>query len=162
MWKEIIDFPNYKINEHGPVLSLHSNKILQPRYDKDGYCEVGLYNVNGHFHKRIHRLVLEAFVRPGNKCEEVHHINEIRDDNNLSNLRWVTRQENDSYVKHKVNNGSYPEKPVYQINPVTNDIIASFKSRSEASRQTGCQISKISLVCSGKRKTTGGYKWICQ
>nr|DAF55216.1 MAG TPA: PROTEIN/DNA Complex catalytic motif, Helix-turn-helix DNA [Siphoviridae sp. ctZHD14] len=33
---------------------------------------------------------------------------------------------------------------------------------SEAYRQTGCSVSKISLVCSGKRNTTGGYKWITQ
>lgn len=162
MWKNILGFSNYKVNEHGQVLSLHTGKILKPHYDKDGYCEVGLYNNEGHFHKRIHRLVLESFVRPGRDFEEVHHINEIRDDNNLSNLRWVTRQENDSYVKHKVNDGCYSEKPVYQINPTTNEIINAFDSMSEAMRQTGCSVSKISLVCSGKRKTTGGYKWVCQ
>lgn len=34
-----------------------------------------------------------------------------------------------------------------------------YVSMAEASRQTGTTQSKISLVCCGKRKTTGGYHW---
>jgi hypothetical protein len=42
----------------------------------------------------VHRLVGQAFIpNPENK-PEVDHINRIRHDNRLENLRWATREEN--------------------------------------------------------------------
>lgn len=43
---------------------------------------------------RVHRIVAETFIpNPENKSE-VDHINRIRNDNRVENLRWVTREEN--------------------------------------------------------------------
>lgn len=55
---------------------------------------------------KIHRLVAQTFIpNPDNKpC--VDHINTIRDDNRVENLRWVTHKENDNNEltrKHKSN-----------------------------------------------------------
>ena len=42
----------------------------------------------------VHRIVAETFIpNPENKSE-VDHINRIRNDNRVENLRWVTRLEN--------------------------------------------------------------------
>lgn len=163
MWKVIPDFPYYEVNEFGQIRTVKTKRPMKPQYDKDGYQYVRLYDTDNKTYKhwRVHRLVLTVFLRPSESWEECHHVNEIRDDNRLVNLKWATRKENDSYVHHKMNSGCYPEVPVYQLDLVGN-IVGQFRSMSEASRQTGCSVSKISLVCSGKRKTTGGYKWITQ
>ena len=50
-------------------------------------------------------------------------------------------------------------KIVLQINISTNTVINEFESISEASRQTKICSSNISRVCSGRAKTTGGFKW---
>lgn len=42
----------------------------------------------------VHRLVMLAFVGPCPEGNEVDHINGIRDDNRLVNLRYVTRSQN--------------------------------------------------------------------
>lgn len=70
---------------------------------------------------------------------------------------WVTRQENDSHVVHKINSTSYKPVRVYQI--LNGEIIAVYESMSEAARKTGCNQGHISAVCLGKRKSTGGFQW---
>lgn len=59
-----------------------------------GYSFVNLYMNGKTYPKRVHRLVAEAFIpNPENKpC--IDHINTIRNDNSVENLRWVTYKEN--------------------------------------------------------------------
>jgi len=38
-------------------------------------------------------------------------------------------------------------------------MLAVFESGAEAARETGCIGSKITAVCKGKRKSTGGFSW---
>ena len=41
-----------------------------------------------------HRLVAEKYLPNPNNYPQVDHINRVRHDNRVENLRWVTRQEN--------------------------------------------------------------------
>ena len=49
--------------------------------------------------------------------------------------------------------------PVDQIDPQTNDTIASFDSATEAGKATGIYSGNISNVVRGDGKTAGGYIW---
>lgn len=74
------------------------NKQKQTFYDRDGYERTNLVDVNGK--KKgfpIHRIVLETFVGPSPeemKSPTIDHINGIKDDNRLENLRWMERSIN--------------------------------------------------------------------
>ena len=48
---------------------------------------------------------------------------------------------------------------VHQIDKITNEIINTFESISEAAMKTGCNIKHISSCINGNRKSNGGYKW---
>lgn len=48
---------------------------------------------------------------------------------------------------------------VLQIDKKTGIMVAEYTSLSEASRQTGTQVSAISMCCKGKLRSSNGYKW---
>jgi hypothetical protein len=50
-------------------------------------------------------------------------------------------------------------RPVHQIDPETDEIIATFESLTEAAKSTGSTLSSICRVAQGKARTTNGFKW---
>lgn len=61
-------------------------------------------------------------------------------------------------IKIQANTSNLHDKrPVYQIDKTTDEIIKSFDSITQATRETG--VLHISAVCLGNRHTAGGFKW---
>ena len=60
------------------------------RLDKDGYYHITIR----HRDYLLHRVIAMAFIP--NPCDlpQIDHINRIRTDNRIENLRWVTPKEN--------------------------------------------------------------------
>ena len=104
-WRKIKGFP-YLVCETGDVKNQATKRILKKRIDKSGYERVILYDgCGGYKNKQIHRLVAEAFIpNPDNK-PQVDHIDCVRTNNVVNNLRWVTFRENNlnpkTYQKYK-------------------------------------------------------------
>ena len=102
MNKVILDkYPNYEIHEDGRIFSIKSNKFLVPINNGNGYFFVNLYNKGVQTCEYIHRLVAESFIDNPNNLKYVDHINRDKSDNNLTNLRWVTAQENINNVANR-------------------------------------------------------------
>lgn len=173
MEKIIKDFPAYKITDDGKIYSrfkpktgkiIDSWREINPIYDKScGYMIVTLSKGNGEKrkNKRIHRLLMEAFVPNPNNYSQINHKNGNKLNNSLSNLEWCSPKQNSN---HAVKIGLYKpifektRKPVIQL---TKDLvfIKEFSSIHEAGRQTNIAWQNIWKVCDGKRKTAGNYVW---
>jgi len=92
---EINNYPNYLIYEDGRVYSkIGKGKFLKQMIDKGGYRTVNLYNKNGTKHSLVHRLVAVLYIPNHEHKSKVDHINHVRDDNRVENLRWATISEN--------------------------------------------------------------------
>jgi len=94
--KKIKNYPGYFIDKSGCVYSdrFCKNRIkLKPRIS-NGYWSLFIRKNNRYHKVYIHRLLLEAFVGECPLKNECRHLNGNRLDNNLDNLKWGTRSEN--------------------------------------------------------------------
>lgn len=90
---------NYEVSSEGNVRNANTKNIKNLRYDKYGYLRVTLYPSGKTY--SAHRLVMLTWEPEGFKEGlQVDHLNTKRDDNRLSNLEWVTPQENVSRIKY--------------------------------------------------------------
>ena len=121
---------------------------------EDGYFVVNLRKNGKGTVFQVHRLVAEAFIpNPENK-PYIDHINTIRNDNRIENLRWATREENDHNpitLKNRIGKCGIKIKCLN-----TGEI---FISGSEAGRKLGVDVSEIIKCCKGKRKSAKGYRF---
>ena len=102
--KDVVGFDGlYLVNTMGDVFSMKRTtrdgrtlkpRLLKPRSNGNGYTKLTLVDANGkHHHKKIHRIVAEAFL--GLKKDElVDHIDGNKANNFLSNLRVATHRTN--------------------------------------------------------------------
>lgn len=88
-WRPVKDFPEYLVSNLGNVRSKRfPDQNLQPGTMRGWH----IVNLNG-MSKKVSRLVAEVFIpNPENK-PTVDHINNIRDDDRVENLRWATHSE---------------------------------------------------------------------
>lgn len=92
-WRDVSINKQYEVSNLGRVRNKRTGHISDDR-NNDGYPRVSL-RIEGRMKPYlIHRLVAKAFIpNPENK-PMVDHINRVKGDNRVSNLRWATPSEN--------------------------------------------------------------------
>ena len=163
VWKDIPSYEGkYQISNKGRVKSLPRNEKFCKRSEEvilkafacgSGYQEVILRNNGKRKPKLIHRMVAEAFVpNPAGKGE-VNHKDGNKDNNEHSNLEWVTPKEN---IKHAYDVLEHKRLGRKVLCVETKEVFDSLK---DAADKKGLQLSLIWKCCNGKQHTTGGYHW---
>lgn len=192
VWKPVVGLEDYyEVSNFGRVRAIeriisvgNGNRVVKPKIkntyiSKVGYPSVTLcVNKNSRCYS-IHRLVAMAFIpNPENKpC--IDHINTIKTDNRIENLRWCTHKENSNNeitlkrviekskskeamrksLETKRENGSNTApKYVYQFDK-NGKFIKRYDSIMDASRQNGIRNSLISCCCRGEKLSSHGYIW---
>lgn len=95
IWKQIENYPKYEVSTMGRVRHIKHQKIRKFWIHQQGYLMINLINKFGNLYPaRVHQLVASTFIGRIKKGLVVDHINRIRTDNRVQNLRIVTTKEN--------------------------------------------------------------------
>ena len=160
IWKEVKDHDGYFVSNMGRVMSSrrYSNgekTIVKPRKHNRGYVNVNIDGKN----RYIHRLVAEAFIPNPDNLPQVNHINEIKDDNRVSNLEWISNADNAAYGTRVARVAAKNSIPVMSIE-ISSGKVTRHVSGHAAARETGAFQGNVHKVLSGKYKQTCGYIFI--
>lgn len=156
IYKTLEDFPEYQVSNRGNVKSSKSGdiKLLHPSLNKTrGYVYISVQANGKRKNYSLHRLVAKYFVpNPMNK-EEVNHKDMDRTNNEVSNLEWVTRSENQLHAfqngrKSPVGNVKYTDEFIRDIRRYRAE---GYKIR-EISKQLNVPISTVTHICLGTRR----------
>ena len=96
VWKQIKDYPDYEVSDHGRVRSNKRGKtrIMKQVKDTKGYFQVGLTNLGKKHLKIVHRIILESFVGASSNGTQGSHLDDNKENNRISNLVWETSTDN--------------------------------------------------------------------
>lgn len=151
---------SYSVTMRGDVYShKHGAKLpLSKSVMTGGYHLVGLYKNGARKNAPVHRLVAETFIPRKNSRLIVNHIDGNKQNNNVSNLEWITMRENTlhAYEKGLCRGNGFKRIVIQMLDGV---VVSTYESIGKASAVTGINTTSISMVCNGKRKTAGNYEW---
>lgn len=171
-WLTVSGYPGYHICKEGYITEDKTGKQVKfHKGDKAGHINVRLKNKNGQIKEEyVHRLVAKTFIPNNDKTRPfVLHIDDDKENNNLSNLKWGNYKENhlDS-VRNKTYKSVTNEdremgmkkirKPIKSINLKTNKE-ENFISINECARKLNLQSANIGKVLHNQRKHTCGYSF---
>lgn len=144
---------DYQVNNYGEVRSTKTGhyRKLKPKLNKHtGYLYYNLWNNGSSITRSAHRLVALSFIPNPSMLPEVNHINEVKTDNRVENLEWVTTHDNNEHSKYK------RYKPI-ELRTPEGELIATFVSGAALSQVLGIDKSAISAVAQGKRPSCHGF-----
>jgi hypothetical protein len=111
IYKEVDWIEGFKgvaaVSNLGNVVWLRSGKLAEPDKGR-GYPIVWLCKNGCRKRVKVHRLVAMAFVpnRDPTVYDQVDHIDRVKTNNNATNLRWVTIEENNRNLPKPANASS--------------------------------------------------------
>ena len=177
IWKPIPGYEGlYEVSSYGRVKRLERDvidkngvkyhkkeRILKASPDGRGYLKVYLFDNESRMKSiKVHRLVSETFISNPENKPQVNHKDEIKTNNHVENLEWMTAKENSNYGTRNERAGKAISKalskPVAQYSE-DGELIKVWQSATEAACQLDICYQNISKTAQGNRKTCGGFVW---
>ena len=168
IWKDIPGYEGlYQVSSLGRVKSLvrkgkKQEIILRQSENGWGYLQVRLTKNSISKTYKVHRLVAQAFIPNPQNYRCIDHINTIRTDNRVENLRWVSHKENSAnpITKERVTSAVIKRvgKIVMQYD-IQGNLIKTWDTPAQAAKTLGICDGPIRKCCLGKESTYKGFIW---
>ncbi|MGL5711089.1 MAG: NUMOD1 domain-containing DNA-binding protein [Cetobacterium sp.] len=132
---------------------------------KNGYLYVGLTINNIRKTYRAHKIIALCFLKKENESDIVMHINNIKTDNRIENLKYGSVSENtkqainDKLLIQKKGKENKFSKKINMYDKKTNILLKTFHSIGEASRELNICKSLISRHCIKNLKNPRKYSF---
>ena len=171
VWKDIKNYEDcYQVSSYGRIRSKdreflrpykddfriyrRSGKVLTPYPTPKGYLLIDLKSDT----KVVHRIVAEHFIEnPENKAQ-VNHKDNVKSNNHIDNLEWVTNQENMTHGQ-QFKSYDYLKKPIAQIDINSGEVVKIWESTRDARRAGYTFVDKVANENYPHYKTCKGYYW---
>jgi hypothetical protein len=105
-FRNILDFDNYEISNFGTVKNKITGRILKQNISDNGYCYTNLSRQGFVKKFKIHRLVANAFLQNSLNYPSIDHIDNVKTNNHVSNLRFCSNSQNNMNKPPSKNNTS--------------------------------------------------------
>lgn len=169
IWKDVDHTSGqYQISSVGNLRKKLNGEYIEvkPHLDSYGYLYVLVKfdNAEKPKHVAIHRLVANAFINNPYNLPIVHHIDENKKNNAVSNLFWCTYGQNNSFSL-SARKGNVIKNRVIEQYDLNGKLLASYPSFKAAAEAVGVKninnSNQISKCCRGiqGRKSAYGYIW---
>lgn len=155
MWKQIeINniFTDFEISSQGEIRNIQTKQVRAQHMINSGYLTVSILGRN----HLVHRLVAIAFILNPEDRPEVNHIDGNKQNNQATNLEWVTREENMSHAYSELDHAAATRVHQYSME---GEYIRSYYSIREAARQNDLDGAGISRCIGNKQQSAGSYLW---
>ena len=177
VWKDIVGYEGlYKVSSLGRVVSL--GRVIpngrKPRFweakllkftKNRGYSQVGLNKDSNLRTFKVHRLVAKAFIDNPNNYPEIDHLNRVRDDNRVENLRWCTHSmnmlnENTQLFCKEARKGLRITKNWRPVLMIKDGIVIKRYENLFSVVDDGFELTSVCKACDCPWKTHRGYRWM--
>lgn len=142
----------YEVSDYGRVRSLFKEIVMQQYKHYKGHMFLSLYDHEyGRKKYFVHRLVAMTFISNPENKECVNHKDENKQNNNVSNLEWMTSGENTRYslpsrmMKRKIKMNTPVGMAMYGEGEIINGIAITTKVMVGTQREIKHKGKKIKL-----------------
>jgi len=166
-WRVIKNFPNYSVSNFGNIINNKSNKLMKLCI-KGGYYTVSLIGNNKRKTFKVHRLVALEFIENPENKPEVNHKDKNKLNNNVNNLEWNTRAENNKHRCKDLVIKNNKNKQIIRIDKKSNIVLEQYNSIEDAgvwaynnnlTSNSHNGRNSIGNCLNGLSNSAYGYKW---
>lgn len=159
-WRTVKVSPTYEVSNLGNVRSTNFNnsgktKLMSQYISNHGYKQVGIMIDGDQKICSVHRLVAAAFIPNPKNLPYVNHIDGNKCNNNVSNLEWITNQDNQLHGFYQLGHHGLT-KPILCV-----ETGVVYESAQQAGRELHICPRNISQAAqiNHRIKSAGGYHW---
>lgn len=151
-WLPVLGIPGFEASNTGQVRKAETGRLLGQSPSGAGYLKVQFYRNGERIQRNVQRVIAEAFLgrREG---MQVNHIDGDKTNNNLTNLEWVTKSQNEQHSRYALGNLC---SPVIATHTETGEV-REYPSQALAERDLGIHRDAVRRCLTGAIKSSMGW-----